>query len=250
MKKISARFSVENFHAGVKRLETVVFYLINIRLFVFLVRNGATPEKALFRKTWIWIRKQGVISFPKKDPYGISQVNFLHHEIRYYFKQLFRNYSPEIVPLDPNIVLALENSRSVVVINHSKSEYALCAALDAAGLQSAIVTHGPLQENEISNYFFCRRPISFLKSASTFIEARAAMKRGVILILYADVLERGLLEFSCAAFEFQRAIKANLHFAKIEICEEGQMKCIIKPAADSTDDQTTMMEFKAFLKTG
>ncbi len=238
------------FHAGVKIFETALFYLRNLGLLGFLLKNRAIPNHVLFRAAWLRIRKHGVRHFRKQNLFGIPQIKFLHHEFRYYFKQLFRNYSPEILKLDPNLVVALKGKPTVIAIDHSKCEYALCAALDAAGLQSAMITHDPFFLNEINNYKFQKKPINILKSAGAFVAARAAMKNGAILIIYVDYLSNNERLYSPAVFEFQNASKAQLFFAKIEICEEGQMKCILKQSVVSddhrTDYQTTMQEFQKF----
>jgi hypothetical protein len=131
----------------------------------------------------------------------------------------------------------------------------MCAALDRAGLQSAIITTNPVKPAEIQNYNFSMSPQNIIRQRDVFIQARAALKSGRVVICDVDfIADKNLPSarvcISTSLFEFARKIKANLFFGYAQISPDGAMNCIFKVASPhSTSSQEDAQRFIEFLKT-
>jgi hypothetical protein len=222
------------------------------RLFVFLLRRRNMPVDQLFRQAWKLVDEESAGVVIKNNFRQIPRRHILHHNFRQIFKYLFPSFSPEIIFRDQGVIDALRSQQSIIATIHSYSEYAISAALDAADLKSAIITANPLRPVELANYRFRTPPANILRTRGTFIEARAALRDGYILICDADyVLDKESPSteryISTAIFDFQRSVKAQLFFAYTRVGEDGHIECIIERAGTRESSFQSATEFIEFI---
>jgi hypothetical protein len=222
------------------------------RLFVFLMRHRNMPVDVLFRKAWKMVDEESVGVMIENNFRQIPRRHVLHHNFRQIFKYLFPSFSPEIIFRNQGVIDALGSQQSMIATIHSYSEYAISAALDAAGLKSAIITANPINPVELANYSFRTPPANILRTRGAFIEARTALQNGYILICDVDyVLNKESTNtkkyISTAIFDFQRSVKAQLFFAYTRIGEDGQIECIIERAGVRESAFQSATEFVEFI---
>lgn len=217
-----------------------------------LLRNYRKPPQDVFRGAW-----EIIDAAPSKrlirDRYGVPLRHVRHFRLRHAIKQIFPRYSP-IVIADPQMLELIRQAPSVVVSIHARTEFALCAALDRVGQECAIITADPVKPAEIQNYDFSILPQNILLERDVFIQARAALKSGRVLICDADFIADKDLPttrvcISTSLFEFAHRVKANLFFGYAEVSPDGAMNCIFKAASPhSTSPQEDAQQFIEFLR--
>jgi hypothetical protein len=162
-------------------------------------------------------------------------------------------FSPE-VRFDETFLRRAFNAPCVVACIHSQTEFAICAALDRAGLQTAFVSAEPVSRPQLENYNFSILPLNILRQPDLFVKARAALKSGRVVVCDADfILNKGLPNaqvcISKSLFEFRRMSGANLFFGHVQISEDGAMDCIIEAvpqrSASALDDAKHFIDFLA-----
>ena len=222
------------------------------RLFVLLMRHRNMRADVLFRKAWKMVDEDSVGAVIKNNFRQIPTRHILHHNFRQIFKYLFPSFSPEIIFRNQDVIDALGLQQSIIATIHSYSEYAISAALDAAGLKSAIITADPINPAELANCSFRTPPANILRTRGAFIDARTAMRNGYILICDVDyVLNKEStntdLYISTSIFDFQRSVKAQLFFAYTRIGQDGEIECIIERAGIREFSFQSAMEFIEFI---
>lgn len=206
----------------------------NLRVFTFLMRNRSKPADALFRDAWKKLDRNSS-AVAAENFRKIPARNVRHHRFRQVFKHLFPSFLPEITLSDPGIIDELRSRQSIIAMIHTQGEYAILAALDRAGLRSAMITASPINTTRLANYGVRNAPLNILRTSSTFVEARAALRDGYTLVCDVDyVLDKKCANadryISTPLFDFQRLVKADLYFAHIRIGEEGEMECVVERA--------------------
>lgn len=217
-----------------------------------LLRNYRKPPQDVFRGAW-----KIIDCAPSKrlirDRYGVPLRHVRHFRLRHAIKQIFPGYSP-IVIADPQMLELIRQAPSVVASIHARTEFALCAALDRAGQRCAIITADPVKPAEIQNYNFSTPPQNILRRRDVFLQARAALKNGRVLICDADFiadkdLPSARVCISTSLFEFAHRVKANLFFGYAQVSPDGAMNCIFKAASPhSTSPQEDAQQFIEFLR--
>ncbi|SFV30037.1 hypothetical protein [Hyphomicrobium facile] len=225
----------------------------NIWVFVFLMRYRRRPTGALFREGWKMLdRNSSAFNNYRKIP----ARNIRHYDFRQIFKYFFPNFEPEVTLSDRNIIDELCLRQSIITTIHSKGEYAILAALDRAGLKTAMITASPMNTTRLASYGFQNPPLNILRTSSTFVEARAALRDGYTLLCDVDYVPNRKSAnadryISTSLFDFQRLVKAQLFFAHMRIGEEGEMECVIERAPDSDNSNEssvlTANNFIAFI---
>jgi hypothetical protein len=217
-----------------------------------LLRNYRKPPQDVFRGAWKII--DGAPSKRLiKDRYGVPLRHVRHFRLRHAIKQVFPRFSP-IVIADPQMLELIRQAPSVIASIHARTEFALCAALDRAGQECAIITADPVKPAEIQNYDFSTLPQNILRERDVFIQARAALKSGRVLICDADFiadkdLPTARVCISTSLFEFARKVKANLFFGYAQISPDGAMNCIFKAESPHTpSSREDAQRFIGFLK--
>lgn len=206
-----------------------------LRLIAFLFLNRRLPVDLLFQQAWRLVDDSTSLEDRKKNIQQISVLHFLHHELRQLFYLLFPNFSPPIVLMNWAVIDNLRAQQSIITTMHSRSEYALLAALDRAGLATSFISHRPIHEERLAKYRFQISPTNILQTRSVFLDARSAMNSGRIVVCDVDfVIAQGTADMkhyvSTAAFEFCSSVKGKLFFAHTRIGNEGQIECIIESA--------------------
>ncbi|MBS0240175.1 MAG: hypothetical protein JSR89_17310 [Proteobacteria bacterium] len=180
----------------------------------------------------------------------------VRHIQHYNLRQLIKSFFPEFVPqvsIDPSVIAALQSGPSVIATIHSRSEYAICAALDKAGLASAVITAVRMDPIDVDNYGFGTAPICILRDRNVFLETRAALKEGRVIICDVDyVLDKHgparSLYVSASFFAFQQAVKAKLYFGYTNISENGQIGCVVVPGSgEGISPEEVAREFIEFI---
>ena len=175
-----------------------------------------------------------------------------HYNLRQVMKAFFPKFIPEVT-MDCTVIDALRQGPSLIATIHARSELAICAALDRAGLRSAIITSSPITSSNTANYAFGTPPVNIARDRNVFIEARAALRDGCVVICDVDfVRDRGGPEeanyVSASFFAFQQAIKAKLYFGYTTISQDGVMNCVIVPRlGEGASPEATAREFIAFI---
>jgi hypothetical protein len=223
-----------------------------VSLACHLLRNYHKPPQDVFLGAW-----KIIDAAPSKrlikDRYGVPLRHVRHFRLRHAIKHVFPRYSPAVIA-DPQMLELIRQAPLVVASIHARTEFALCAALDRAGQECAIITADPVKPDEIQNYDFSTLPQNILRERDVFIQARAALKNGKVLICDADfIADKNLPSarvcISTSLFEFARKVKANLFFGYTQISPDGAMNCIFKAASPhSTSSQEDALRFIEFLK--
>jgi hypothetical protein len=224
----------ETLKIGAKRLR---FLCRNFWLFAFLVRHRNMPTDVLFRDAWMLFERRSASAAIGNNFRQMPSRHIRHHNFRQVFKYLFPSFLPEIT-LDQSVISAIGSQRSIIATIHSKSEYAILAALERAGLKSAIITASSLDASKLETYGFKKLPLGILRTPGVFIEARSALRKGYTLVCDVDyVLGRkntnGEQYISKALFDFRRSIKVQMFYAYTCIGMEGQIECIVERARHS-----------------
>jgi hypothetical protein len=225
----------------------------NLGLFAFLMRNRSKPADALFRDAWRKLDRNNS-AIAANNFRQIPARNIRHYNFRQVFKQLFPGFLPEVTLSDPGLIDQLRSRQSIIATIHSQGEYAILAALDRAGLRSAMITASPINTTRLANYGFRNAPLNILRTSSTFVEARAALRNGYTLVCDVDyVLEKksvnGERYISKSLFDFQQLVKAQLFFAHVRIGQEGDIECVIERAPGSgNSDEPSVLAANQFIE--
>ena len=223
-----------------------------VSLALYLLCTWHKPPQDVFRTAWKII-DEAPSKRLLKDRYGVPLRHVRHFRLRHAIKQVFPCYSPTVIA-DPQMLELIRQAPSVVASIHARTEFALCAALERAGQKCAIITADPVKPDEIQNYDFSTLPQNILREGDVFIQARAALKSGRVLICDADFiadkdLPSARVCISTSLFEFARKVKANLFFGYAQVSPDGAMNCIFKAASPhSTSSQEDAQRFIEFLK--
>ncbi|CAA2139186.1 hypothetical protein [Hyphomicrobium sp. ghe19] len=215
-------------------LKDLRFLVRNLGIFAFLVRNHSKPADVLFKVAWKKLDRSGS-ALAANNFRQIPARNIQHRKLRQVFKHLFPGFSPEITLSDPSIINELRSRQSIIAMIHTQGEYAILAALDRAGLRSAMITASPINNTRLANYGVRNAPLNILRTSSTFVEARAALRDGYTLVCDVDYVPdkksaNADRYISTPLFDFQRLVRADLYFAHIRIGEEGEMECVVERA--------------------
>lgn len=218
-------------------LKHLLFVGQNIRVFAFLMRYRRTPGGELFKEAWKMLDKNSsasVVNNYRKIP----SRNIRHYDFRQIFKRFFPNFAPEISLCDRDIINDLRSRPSIIATIHSKGEYAILAALDRAGLRTAMITASRMNAARVAGYRFQNPPLNLLRTSSTFVDARAALREGYTLLCDVDYVPNRKSPdadryISTSLFDFQQRVKAQLFFAHMRIGAEGEMECVIERAPGS-----------------
>ena len=232
-------------YRGLRYVEPLAFYARHPSFLRFLLKRRHEDPQHIFREAWRWAKAGRLRMFRRRVFYGIPAERVLHHNLRYHIKWLFPGFAAEIEPLSEAEISLFRAKPSVVVIEHSKCEYALCAALDAWGIHSALMMRAPYVQSEIAVYKFNTRPSVIGYSPSTFIQARTALRAGAVVLGYVDYMHGNTELVSPAIFSFAKRTRSQLLFGRVDISDDGRMRCVFKlPKASGEDD--LMTELRAF----
>jgi hypothetical protein len=231
-------------------LKHLRFLSRNIGIFAFLMRNRSKPANALFRDAWKKLdRNSSTVVF--NNFRQIPARNIRHSNFRQVFKHLFPSFLPEITLSDSGVIDELRSRQSIIATIHSQGEYAILAALDRAGLRSAMITASTINTTKLANYGLRNQPLNILRTSSTFVEARAALRKGYTLVCDVDyVLDKksvnGERYISKSLFDFQQLVKAQLFFAHVRIGAEGEIECVIEraPGSGNSDEPSVLAAYK------
>jgi len=220
-------------------------------LMLFVLCNLHKPPTDVFRGAWRIIdRAKSKRSI--EDRYGVPLKHVRHFRLRHAIKRVFPQYAPTVVA-DYEMLDLMRQTPSVVASIHARSEFAMCAALDRAGLQSAIITAFPVIPAEMQNYNFSTPPQNILRERDVFVQALAALRSKRVVVCDVDfIVDQNLpgarICISTSLFEFARKVKANLFFGYTQISDDGDMNCIFKPAPlGSASAEEDAQQFIAFL---
>lgn len=220
-------------------------------LMVFVLRHFRKPPAEVFRGAWRII--DGATSKRLiKDRHGVPPKHVRHFWLRHAIKLVFPQYVPTIV-CNHEMLELMRRTPSVVASIHARTEFAMCAALDRAGLQSAIITAFPVKPAEIQNYNFSTPPQNILRKRDVFVQALSALRSGKVVVCDADfIVDKDLPSarvcISTSVFKFARNVKASLFFGYTQISDDGDMNCIFKPAPlSSASPEEDAQQFIAFL---
>ncbi len=210
-------------------------------LMVLVLGNLDKPPTEVFRAAWRLVNVS-TSRQPRNDRFGVPPKHVRHYCLRHLIKLALPQYSPTVT-FDPKVLEHMRHGHSVIVSIHARTEFAMCAALDQAGLQSAIVTAFDVRPAEMQNYDFAAPPQNILRDRDVFVRALAALRSGRVVVCDADfIVDKGLPSarvcISTAIFEFARRVNATLFFGYTQISDEGDMNCIFRPAphADSAEE--------------
>jgi hypothetical protein len=225
----------ETLKIGAKRLR---FICRNFRLFVFLMQHRNAPADTLFREAWRMFDRKTAPTAIGNNFRQIPDRHFRHYNFRHFFKYLFPSFLPEI-KLDQSVISAIGSQKSIIATIHSKSEYAILAALERAGLRTAMITASSMNVSKLETYGIKKPPLGILRTPGAFIEARSALRDGYTLVCDVDyVLGRRYMNveryISASLFDFQRVVGAQMFFAYTRIDENGQIECIVEQARHSS----------------
>jgi len=220
-------------------------------LIFFVFRSLHRPPAEVFCGAWRIV--DGASSKRLiKDRYGVPLKHVRHFRLRHAIKRIFPEYAPTVI-FDGNVLELMRQRPSVVASVHARTEFAMCAALDRAGLKSAIITAFPVQAAEIQNYNFSTPPQNILRKRDVFVQALAALRSGKVVVCDVDfIVDENLpgarVCISTSLFEFTRNVKANLFFGYTQVSDDGDMNCIFKPAPlSSASAEEDAQQFIAFL---
>lgn len=222
------------------------------RLLLYILRNRRKPAGEVFRGAWEIVDKATSGTSVKGNMRNIPVRHLQHYNLRQCIKVLFPDFVPQIL-VDPNIIDELRAAPSVIATIHSKSELAICAALERAGMRGAIITSSPIDPINAANYGFVVRPINIARDRNVFVEARAALRDGCVVVCDVDfILDRDGPEqanyISTSFFAFQQAVKAKLYFAYTTIHSGGETECVIVPCAEEASTaEASAREFIQFI---
>jgi len=178
--------------------------------------------------------------------------HILHYNLRHFIKSVFPEFIPQ-VSIDPGVIEALGDGPSVIATIHLRSEYAICAALDKAGLASAVITANGMDPIDVHNYGFGTAPICIKRDRNVFLETRAALKNGRVIVCDVDYVsdrhEPAHAPYvSASLFAFQQAVKAKLYFGYTNISDDGQMECVIvRGRGEGISPEEAAQEFIDFI---
>ncbi len=102
-------------------------------LIFFLLRNRYKPTDVIFRGAWRII-DSAVSKRPIKERFGVPLRHVRHYRLRHAIKQVFPQYSPVVV-IDRDMLQLVRGAPTIIASIHGRTEFAMCAALDRAGLQ-------------------------------------------------------------------------------------------------------------------
>lgn len=221
-------------------------------LIFFLLRNLHKPPDVIFRGAWRII--DGATSKRLvKERFGVPLRHVRHYRLRQAIKQIFPKYSPAVI-VDREIMQFVQGGPSVIASIHARTEFAMCAALDRAGLQCVIITANPVKPAEIQNYDLSAPPQNILRERDVFVQARAALRGGKVVICDVDfIVDKDLPSarvcISTSLFEFARKAKAKLLFGYTQVSADGEMNCILEAAPpNSASAEEDARRFIAFLE--
>jgi hypothetical protein len=222
-----------------------------VTLMFFVLRRLHKPPAEVFCGAWKIVDGVSAKRLPK-DRYGVPLKHVRHFRLRHAIKRIFPQYSPAVIA-DREMLELIKEAPAIIASIHARTEFAMCAALDRAGQQSAIVTAYPIQPAEMNIYSLSTSPQNILRQPDVFIQARAALKSGKIIICDVDfIADKDLpstrICISTSLFEFARTVKSNLFFGYTQISPNGAMNCIFKAAPRSTSAQEDAQNFIAFLE--
>lgn len=222
------------------------------RLLFYILRNRRRPADEVFRGAWEIVDKATSGAKVERNVRKIPVRHIQHHNLRLSIKSFFPEFVPQVL-IDSSVIDALRAGPSVIATIHSRSELAICAALDRAGIPSAIITSSPLDPIKADNYAFGTRPINIPRDRNVFVEARAALRDQCVVVCDVDfVLDRGGPgEANCVSmsfFAFQQAVKAKLYFGYTNIHGDGKIECVIVPrTGGASTPQSAAQEFIDFI---
>lgn len=220
-------------------------------LTVFVLRNLNNPPTEVFRGAWRLVNVP-TSSRPPNDRFGVPPKHVRHYWLRHVIKLALPQYSPTVT-FDPEVLERMRQGPAVIASLHARTEFAMCAALDRAGLQSAIITAFAVRPAEMQNYDLASAPQNILRDRDVFVRALAALRGRRVVICDADfIVDKGLpsarVYISTSIFEFARRVNATLFFGYAQISDEGDMNCIFKlapRAASAEEDAHRFIEFAA-----
>ncbi|MGO4684966.1 hypothetical protein [Hyphomicrobium sp. 2TAF46] len=222
------------------------------RLLLYIVRNWWRPPKEVFRGAWKIVDEATAGTSVRRNFRKMPVRHIQHYNLRQVIKSVYPDFVPQI-SIDPNVIDALRTGPSVIATIHSRSEYAICAALDRAGLASAVITAGRMNPVDVDNYGFGTAPKCIQRDRNVFLEMRVALKDSCTIVCDVDyVLDKHgpapALYVSASLFAFQQAVKAKLYFGYTNISDDGQIECVVVPAGgEGISPEDTAREFIEFI---
>ena len=222
------------------------------RLLLYILRNRQRPANEVFRGAWQMVDGAAHALSVRRNFRKIPVRHIQHYNLRQSIKVFFPDFTAEL-SADPKVIEVLREAPSVIATIHTRSELAICAALDRAGLRSAIITSSPIDPIDAGNYAFGTLPLNVLRDRNVFMEARAALRKVGIVVCDVDfVRDRGGAEeanyISASFFAFQQAVKARLYFGYTIIRQDGVMECVIVPSTGhATSPAAAALEFIDFI---
>ena len=222
------------------------------RLLLYILRNWGRPPGDVFCGAWKIVDDATPGTSIRRNFRKMPVRHIQHYNLRQVIKSVYPDFIP-LVSIDRSVIDELRAGPSVIATIHSRSEYAICAALDKAGLASAVITAVRMDPIDVENYGFGTAPICILRDRNVFLETRAALKDGRVIVCDVDyVLDKHgpahALYVSASFFAFQQAVKAKLYFGYTNISEDGQIDCVVVPGSgDGASPEEAAKEFIDFI---
>lgn len=222
------------------------------RLSLYIVRNWRRPPEEVFRGAWKIVDEATAGTSVRRNFRKMPVRHIQHYNLRQVIKSVLPEFVPQVL-IDPSIIEALQAGPSVIATIHSRSEYAICAALDKAGLASAVITADRMDPIDVDNYGFGTAPLCIRRDRNVFLEARIALKDGRAIICDVDyVMDKHgpdqALYVSASFFAFQQAVRAKLYFGYTNISEDGRIECIVVPGSgEGLSPEEAAREFIDFI---
>ncbi len=219
-------------------------------LMLFMLRHLNRPPTEVFLGAWK-IVDEPTSKRLLKERLGVPSTHIRHFRLRHLIKLVFPQYVPTVT-FDPEMLERMRRTPSVVASIHARTEFAMCAALDRAGIQSAIITAFDVRPAEIENYNFSTPPQNILRGRDVFVRALAALRSGKVVVCDVDFiadkdLPTARVYISTSLFEFARNINATLFFGYTQISDDGDMNCVFRQAPlDSASAEDDAQHFIAF----